>query len=264
MSRYPGSSRRLLGAALLPACSALSLLACAHAVDNGAADTASDATAGATSSGGSAEGGSASAGLGNASGSGDLAGQAQGGAASDDAGAPGSAGQVAFAGAGGAAAGGNSAGGAKNSAGAGNAGRGGNSASGGSVGSAGSVAAGGGSGGHLCKVTTDQNVYTPSNTGCGGYAACKGQIHWRNDEAQTLTKIVLSFSEPAGTTCIDDNATSKWTIADNGATSHRCVFTASGTPVTVVSKSALSFGYDTNQTGSTAPTDISVTDPSCN
>ena len=254
MSRYPRSPQRRLGAALLQACSALSLFACAHAVDNGAADSASDATAGATGNAASgAESGSASAG------------QAQGGAAADDAGAgaPASAGQVAFAGAGGAAAGASSAGGANNSAGAGNAGRGGNSAGGASVGSAGSAAAAGSSGSHLCKVTTDLNVYTPSNTGCGGYAACKGQIHWRNDEAQTLTKIVLSFSEPAGTTCTDDNATSKWTITDNGATSHRCVFTASGT-LTVDSKSALSFGYDTNQTGSTAPTDISVADPSCN
>jgi hypothetical protein len=260
MSRYPRSPQRRLGAALLQACSALSLLACAHAVDNSAADSADsawDATAGATGSAASgAGGGSASAGLGNASGSGDIASQAQGGAASDDAGAgaPGSAGQVAFAGAGGATAGASSAGGAHNSAGAGNTGHGGNSTGGASVGSSGS---------HLCKVTTDLNVYTPSNTGCGGYAACKGQIHWRNDEAQTLTKLVLSFSEPAGTTCIDDNATSKWTITDNGATSHRCVFTASGT-LTVDSKSALSFGYDTNQTGSTAPSEISVADPSCN
>ena len=148
--------------------------------------------------------------------------------------------------------------------GAGNAGRGGNAAGAGSPGTGGSIASGGSSGSHQCKVTTDLNVYAPSNTGCGGYAACKGQIHWRNDEAQALTKIVLSFSEPAGTTCTDDNATSKWTITDNGATSHRCVFTASGTPLSVDSKSALSFGYDTTQTSSTAPTDISVTDPSCN
>jgi hypothetical protein len=200
-----------------------------------------------------------SAGLGNTSGSGDIASQAQGGAASDDAGAgaPSSAGQVAFAGAGGAAAGASSAGGAHSSAGASNTGHGGNSTGGASVGGAGS------SSGQPCKIATDLNVYTPSNTGCGGYAACKGQIHWRNEEAQTLTKLVLSFSEPAGTTCIDDNATSKWIITDNGATSHRCVFTASGT-LTVDSKSALSFGYDTNQTSSTAPTEISVADPSCN
>jgi hypothetical protein len=113
-------------------------------------------------------------------------------------------------------------------------------------------------------VTADLNAYTPSKAGCGGYTACKGQIHWRNDEAHALSQMVLSFPEPAGVTCTSDNATSKWTITDNGATSHRCVFTAIASALAVDSQSALSFGYDTTQTDTTAPSALSVSDPSCN
>jgi hypothetical protein len=187
---------------------------------------------------------------------GDSPNQAPGGGF-DDGGAPGSAGQSTSAGAGDTTA----AGGSNDT---GNAGRGGSSAGGSNPGNGGSVATAGSAGGHACKVTTDLNVDTLGNTGCGGYATCKGQIHWHNEEAQALTKIVLSFSEPPGTSCITDNSSSKWTITDNGATSHRCVFTASGAAWSVDSKSALSFGYDTTQTGTSAPTDITVSDPSCN
>lgn len=264
MSRYRSPSRALVGLATL-ACFALSLSACAHAVDDSAADTfdsSTSPTAGApNSSGNSDQGGSPGAGLGNTNGGGDITGQAQGGRA-DDGGAPGSGGA---AGAGSSSAAGSHAAGASSVGGANaGAGRGGSASGGGDPGSGGNIASGGNAGGRACKVTTDLNVYTPTNTGCGGYAACKGQIHWRNDEAQALTKIVLSFSVAAGSNCITDNSSSKWTIADNGATSQRCVFTASGAAWSVDSKSALSFGYDTTQTGTTAATDISVADPSCN
>ena len=197
------------------------------------------------------------------------AGQTQGGT-SANAGAPGSAGQ-----AGGVSAGGDSVGGTGGSSGGagksgaggsgttagGNVGAGGN---GGTGGAAGNVGAAGAAGSHVCNVTVDLNVYTLSKAGCGNYTTCKGQIHWRNDEAQDLTQIVLSFTEPAGTSCTDDNSSSKWTMTDDGATSHRCVFTATGMPWSVASMATFGFGYDTNQTDASAPTNITISDPSCN
>jgi hypothetical protein len=254
----PGRRARL--ALLLVSVAPLSV-ACAHALDTpspDAFDQQSDAgaTAGASSSAGSdAEGGSSSAGLGNSSRAPSLP-----QAGSDNGSEAGGPGQPA-AGAAGRAEGGNSAGGAGGrAAGGSNAG----SASGGSsAGAAGSLAAAG-AGSHVCKVTADLNAYTPSKAGCGGYTTCKGQIHWRNDETHALSQMVLSFPEPAGVACTSDNATSKWTITDNGATSHRCVFTAIASALTVDSQSALSFGYDTTQTDTTAPCGLSVSDPSCN
>lgn len=262
-SLWPLPGGRARRALLLAAVAPLSV-ACAHALDTpspDAFDQQSDAgtTAGAPSSAGSdAEGGSSSAGLGNSSGAPSLP-QAGSGNGSEAGGAG-----LPAAGAAGRPEGGNSAGGAGSAGGRATGGSSAGGTSGGSnAGAAGSLAAAG-AGSHVCKVTADLNAYTPSKAGCGGYTTCKGQIHWRNDETRALSQIVLSFAEPAGVTCTSDNATSKWTITDNGATSHRCVFTAIASALTVDSQSALSFGYDTTQTDTTAPSSLSVSDPSCN
>ena len=254
-------------------CSALASGACARGIDTGV--IGGDGAAGNFAGAGDVAGNPAIAGASSASGaSGNpmpdagSAGQAQGGVAAN-AGATGNAGQ-----AGRVNAGGDSTGGAGgNSGGAGKAGVGGSVGTGGTVGAGGAggnagastnAGAGGAVGSHVCNVTVDLNVYTLSKAGCGNYTTCKGQIHWRNDEAQDLTQIVLSFTEPAGTSCTDDNSSSKWTMTDNGATSHRCVFTATGMPWSVASMATFGFGYDTNQTDASAPTNITISDPSCN
>ena len=134
------------------------------------------------------------------------------------------------------------------------------------LGGAGASAGGGvaGDGGtHTCKVTVDLNGYTLSKPGCGNYTSCKGQIHWRNDEAQALTHVVLSFTVDAGVSCTTDNSASKWTIADNGATSHRCTFAPNGN-WTVEPDATFGFGYDTTQKDATVPTGIVISDPTCN
>ena len=161
-------------------------------------------------------------------------------------------------------------GGASNTAGGGasNTGGGGasNTAGGGASNTGGGGASSGGSssiGSHVCDVTVDLNGYTPTKAGCGGYTTCKGQIHFKNNEPQALTMIELSFPEPAGTTCTADHAPTKWTITDNGATSHRCVFTASGAAWSVASMATFGFGYDTTQSGSATPSSITFKDPSC-
>jgi hypothetical protein len=224
-------------------------VACARALDapemsDGELDAGT--LAGASNNAGSgAEGGNPSAGFVSSSGATSVAGQAQAGA--DSSSSAGSGGQPEVAGTAGRAAGGRSAGGAAGASGAG-----------------GSVAAGGSTGRHICKITADINVYSPAKAGCGGYADCKGQLHWHNNESHALSQLVLSFQEPSGVTCSHDNAASKWTITDNGAASQRCVFSAVAGALSVDAMSALSFGYDTNQTQPTAPTDITVSDPSCN
>jgi len=251
VSRSLGLSGRGARVALLLACP-LSL-ACARALDATPeamdAELDAGALAGASNSAGSGtDGGNPSAGFTSTSGGSGVAGQAQAGA--DNIGSAGSGEQPGLAGAGG------SAGGAA-----------GHAAGGGSAGgatSAGGSVAMGGAASHVCKITADVNVYAPSKVGCGGYADCKGQLHWHNNEAHALRQLVLSFREPSGVSCSSDNATSKWTIADNGAVSQRCAFSAISGALSVDAMSALSFGYDTNQTQPTAPTEVTVSDPSCN
>ena len=197
---------------------------------SGGSSTAGSSAAGAN--GGMASGGTASGGM--ASG-----GTAGGGAAGSSAGAGNSAGK----------------GGTGNTAGSGN------SAGSGSAGATGS--AGSGSTSHVCKSTIDLNGYTTSKAGCGGYTTCKGQIHFKNDQAQTLTLISIAFSVASGVSCTADHAPAKWTITDDGKISKHCVFTASGAPWSVGSGATFGFGYDTTQSNSTTPSDITISDPSC-
>jgi hypothetical protein len=256
----------------------LLFIACAHSLPPIPEDTASLADAG---SGGATNGGAATTGRGGGAGA-----QLANGAAGNGAAANSAAGNGAVGTAGSGAAGSSAAGATSGSAGSGVAGSGagGASADGGGSnsaagsgeiagspagGSAGAMSSSGGQGGrggtnnHQCNVTIDLNGYTASKAGCGNYTTCKGQIHWQNNEAQALTMIVISFTEPRGTTCTGDHAGSKWTITDTGSISHRCTFTASGAPWGVNSMAMFGFGYDTTQSDDTPPNDVTISDPSC-
>ncbi len=224
--------------------------------DAGATNELGGASTGGSSGSNSAGGSVEPSGGSNAAGSSAAGANAMGGAASGN---------------GGTANGGTANGGtAGSSAGAGNsAGKGGTGNSAGSANSAGSSSAGAtGSAGsaatsHVCKSTIDLNGYTTSKAGCGGYTTCKGQIHFKNDEAQALTLISISFSVASGISCTADHAPTKWTITDDGKTSKHCVFSASGAAWMLGSGATFGFGYDTTQSNATAPSDITISDPSC-
>jgi hypothetical protein len=247
MSRRLRSSHRHLGSIASWCCTPFFLFACAQAteatgIDGDAVSGAPSAAAGASAS---ASAGAAAGGTLGGSGAANTAGIATSGSAAGSSGSANEAGKS-----------GNGAG----EGGASSAGRGGMPTMAGGGASAGTA---GTAGTHDCKVLVDLDGYTPTKPGCGSYTSCKGQIHWRNNEAQALTHITLSFSVATGVQCIADNAPSKWTITDNGASSHHCVFTAIANALSVDASSSFGFGFDTTQTDAAMPKDIAVADPSC-
>jgi hypothetical protein len=156
---------------------------------------------------------------------------------------------------------------------AGNGGEGGSGGAAGSAGSGGEAGSGGaagsaGSGGGVvsgCSSTVDLNQYTPTNAGCGGYASgCKGQIHVTNTGTTTWTTWSISFTVASGVTCTKTHSGTKWTITDNGSSSHQCVFTAKNPDGNAMAwdippGGTWAFGYDTSQTNATAPSDVTIT-----
>lgn len=232
--------------------SALALASCAHAINTelDVDDGPSNGLAGAAP--GSAEGGARAAAAGAGGDLGHLAPESSGGSTAGQA-AGGSSGSRESAGSGGAPAGGTGNGAAGNGA-AGTP----PAAEGGTPG----IAGAGPSGSQICHFTVDLNSYTTSKAGCGGYAACKGQLHWRNDETHPLNAVSISFSVPAGVTCTGDHSPSKWTIVADGHAAGRCTFTANNA-ISVEAAASFGFGYDTTQSTADAPSDVTITDPSC-
>jgi beta-glucanase (GH16 family) len=121
-----------------------------------------------------------------------------------------------------------------------------------------------------CSDAIDVNRYTPSNPGCGGYSSgCKGQLHIVNHGRAALRHPVIRFSIPSGVRCTRTHAASKWTITDDGSTSHTCVFTARNPDAyghywsIAGNGGTFGFGFDTSSSALTSVSNPVVSDPSC-
>jgi hypothetical protein len=120
-----------------------------------------------------------------------------------------------------------------------------------------------------CRVAVDFNNYTLANLGCGGYATgCKGQIHFMNTGTAVWYAPTMSFTVRSGVVCVKSHSLVKWTMTDNGATSHRCVFKGREPDVNGVSwpigpGASFGFGFDSNQTESYGAADITISADSC-